>query len=97
MAGYNPRVIDEQTDALFLEANGQLEMLGNLRYNVGARYFETDQSFGSSGLYQHRHTPIGAMRSYVDENANYDKVLPSFNIASELGHGLVLRIALRRP
>ena len=29
--------------ASYLEANGQLEILGNLRYNVGARYIKTDQ------------------------------------------------------
>ena len=33
------------------------------------------------------------MRTYVEDAADYDKVLPSFNVASELGHGLVLRAA----
>lgn len=90
VAGYNPRVIDEETNAFFLEANGQLEMLGNLRYNVGARFIQTDQFLSG---FINRNTPDGVVRSYVDETADYDKVLPSLNIASELGHGFVLRVA----
>jgi TonB-dependent receptor len=90
VAGYSPKIIDEQTDAIFLELNGKLEILGNLRYNVGARYFETDQFLSG---YINVNTPAGTVRSYVEETGTYDKVLPSFNIASELGHGLVLRAA----
>ena len=90
VAGYNPRVLDEVTDGIFLEANGQLGILGNLRYNVGARYFKTDQFVSG---YISANTPSGAQRTYVDDSTDYDKVLPSFNIASELGHGLVLRAA----
>ena len=90
VAGYNPRVLDEETDAFYLEANGQLEILGNLRYNVGARYIQTDQFVSG---YISANTPAGAVRTYVADTADYDKVLPSFNVASELGHGLVLRAA----
>ena len=90
VAGYNPRILDEQTDGLFLEANGQLEILGNLRYNIGARYFQTDQFVSG---YISANTPEGPRRTYVDDAADYDKVLPSFNIASDLGHGFVLRAA----
>ena len=43
VAGYTPSTINENTDGIFLEANGQFEVLGNLRYNVGARYIKTDQ------------------------------------------------------
>ena len=90
VAGYNPRVLDEETDAFYLEANGQLEILGNLRYNLGARYIKTDQFVSG---YISANTPAGAVRTYVEDAADYDKVLPSFNVASELGHGLVLRAA----
>jgi len=90
VANYSPRVIDEQTDAFFLEANGQLEILGDLRYNIGARYIQTDQFVSG---YISANTPDGARRTYVYDSADYDKVLPSFNIASDLGHGLVLRAA----
>ena len=93
VAGYTPRVLDEDTDAFFLEVNGQLEILGNLRYNVGARYVETDQFVSG---YIAANTPAGSMRQYVSDSATYDKVLPSFNVASELGHGLVLRAAASR-
>jgi len=98
VAGYAPKVIDEQTDAIFLEANGQLEILGNLRYNVGARYFKTDQFVsGWITVPNSDNAPPPAVqythREYVPNHADYDKVLPSFNIASDLGHGLVLRVA----
>jgi TonB-dependent receptor len=76
--------IDEETTGLFVEANGELEMLGNLRYNVGVRRIETDQFLSG-----YRVTG-GALSEY---EKNYDKLLPSFNIASDLGHGLVLRAA----
>ncbi|MEO8016800.1 MAG: TonB-dependent receptor [Pseudomonadota bacterium] len=84
VANYNPRVIDEQTDALFVEANGQLEMLGKLRYNVGVRRIDTDQFLSGYVV------TGGALQQF---EKSYDKLLPSFNVASELGHGLLLRAA----
>ena len=93
VAGYNPRVIDEQTDGIWLEANGQLETLGKLRYNVGARYIQTDQFISG---YISANTPSGAQRTYLEDATDYDKVLPSLNIASELGKGFVLRGAASR-
>jgi TonB-dependent receptor len=101
VAGYNPRIIDEETDAVFLEANGQLEILGNLRYNIGARYIKTDQfSSGYITIPNSNNAPPPAIqfthREYVAATSDYDKVLPSFNIASELGKGFVLRAAASR-
>ena len=93
VAGYNPRVLDEVTDGFYLEANGQLESLGKLRYNVGARYVTTDQFISG---YISANTPSGSVRQYLADTSDYDKVLPSFNVASELGHGLVLRAAASR-
>jgi TonB-dependent receptor len=90
VAGYNPRTLTENTDGIYLEANGQLGILGNLRYNVGGRYIKTDQFVSG---YISANTPAGSVRTYVDDSADYDKVLPSMNLASELGHGLVLRLA----
>ena len=75
--------------AFFLEANGQLEILGNLRYNVGVRHIETDQFVSG---YRHREHAGG--RACVRSQrrlATTTRYLPSFNVASELGHGLVLR------
>ena len=40
VAGYSPRILDEETMGYFVEANGALETLGNLRYNVGVRYVD---------------------------------------------------------
>jgi TonB-dependent receptor len=90
VAGYNPRVLDETTDAFYLEANGQFEVLGNLRYNVGVRHIETDQIVTG---FVNVNTPTGAVRQEQRSSANYDKNLPSFNLASDLGHGVVLRLA----
>ena len=85
VASYNPRVIDEQTTGAFVEANGELEILGNLRYNVGVRRIDTDQFL--SGY------RVTGRRAERISSKSYDKLLPSFNIASDLGHGLVLRAA----
>ncbi len=93
VAGYNPRVLDEITDAFYLEANGQIEALGKLRYNVGARYIKTDQFISG---YINANTPTGSQRQYLEDISDYDKVLPSFNIASELGKGFLLRAAASR-
>jgi TonB-dependent receptor len=90
VAGYNPRVLDEQTDALYLEANGKLEMLGNLRYNIGVRRIETDQFVSG---YVNVNTPTGVVRQLQTNAISYDKYLPSFNIASDLPNNFVLRAA----
>jgi TonB-dependent receptor len=90
VAGYNPRVLDEQTDALYLEANGEFAVLGKLRYNVGVRRIETDQFVSG---YVNVNTPSGVVRQLQTSTSNYDKYLPSFNVASDLGHGIVLRAA----
>jgi len=84
VASYNPRVIDEQTTSAFVEANGELEILGNLRYNIGVRRIDTDQFLSGYRV-------TGGALSEFDKS--YDKLLPSLNIASDLGHGLVLRPA----
>jgi len=76
-------------------------MLGKLRYNVGARYIQTDQ-FVSGYITKPNsdNAPPPAIqfthRELITADADYDKVLPSFNIASDLGHGLVLRAAAAR-
>ena len=98
VAGYTPRTIDEQTDGIYLEANGQLEMLGKLRYNVGARYIKTDQFVSGVITVPNANNPPPPAIQYthrelITATSDYDKVLPSFNIASDLGHGLVLRAA----
>ncbi|HEV7608589.1 MAG TPA: TonB-dependent receptor, partial [Steroidobacteraceae bacterium] len=93
VASYNPRVLDEDTDAMFVQANGQFEALGKLRYNVGVRRIETDQFVSG---YVNVNTPTGVVRTLQTSAANYDKYLPSFNVASELGHGFLVRAAASR-
>lgn len=93
VAGYNPRVLDETTDAVFVEANGQLEVLGNLRYNVGVRHVRTDQIVTGYVNSNDVNLPPRIEQRF---DTDYDEYLPSFNVASELGHGLVLRAAASR-
>lgn len=88
--GYSPRTLDEQTDAQYVEANGQLEMLGRLRYNVGVRRIDTAQFVSG---YVNVNTPTGQVRQLQSNDIDYSKYLPSLNVASDLGHGLVLRAA----
>ena len=83
---------------MFLEANGQLEILGNLRYNVGARYIKTDQFVsGCITVPNADNAPPPACSTRIvsssTDDTDYDKVLPSFNVASDLGQGL--RVACR--
>ncbi|HKE93295.1 MAG TPA: TonB-dependent receptor, partial [Povalibacter sp.] len=87
VANYNPRIVDEETTGVFLEANGQLESLGKLRYNVGVRRIETDQFVSG-------HPTINSPLQVG--NKTYDEYLPSFNIASDLTDGVVLRAAASR-
>jgi TonB-dependent receptor len=90
VAGYNPRTLDEDTSGIFVEANGEFEVLEGLRYNAGIRHIETDQMV--SGFVT-VNTPTGAVRQLQINNVNYDKNLPSTNLALEFGHGIVGRAA----
>jgi TonB-dependent receptor len=82
LAGWRPRILDEKMDGAYVEANGQLSILGNLRYNVGVRYVKTSQTV--RGL-------VSRQMQVVD--SEYNKVLPSFNLSSDLGYGFVARAA----
>jgi TonB-dependent receptor len=90
VAGYNPRVIDEDTKGAYLEANGKFDVLGGLRYDIGVRHIETDQIVTG---YVTVNTPSGAVRQRQVNTTNYDKNLPASNLAFDLGHGLVARAA----
>jgi TonB-dependent receptor len=93
VANYTPRVIDEVTDGVFLEANGQFEVLGNLRYNAGVRYIKTDEFVSG---YVNTNDTTRDPRELREFSKDYEEYLPSFNVASDLGHGLVLRVAASR-
>ena len=46
--GVNPGFFQEKVTSLFAEVNGETQLLGNnLRYNAGARYATTTQTFAS--------------------------------------------------
>lgn len=91
-ASYTPRVIDEDTLGTFLEFNGQLEILGNLRYNAGVRRVDTDQVV--TGYVTN--AQAGNIRELQRAEADYHKYLPSFNVSSNLNDSLVLRVAASR-
>jgi TonB-dependent receptor len=90
VAGYTPRILDEQTTALYLEVNGALEAWHNLKYNVGVRRIDTDQQV--AGMIT-TNVPTAGVREMLYANSSYSKYLPSFNLASEVTDGLVLRLA----
>jgi hypothetical protein len=86
---YNPRVLDEETTASSSKPTASSRSSASCAYNVGARYFKTDQC-------RLGNTPSSAP-ALQTTTTDYDKILPSFNIASELGHGLVCVPRRRRP
>jgi len=88
VAGYNPRTLDEDTSGIYLEANGEFDVLEGLRYNLGVRHIETDQMV--SGFVT-VNTPMGAVRQLQVNTATYDKDLPASNFALEFAHGIVAR------
>jgi TonB-dependent receptor len=88
-AGYTPRVIEEDTAGLFVEFNGQLETLGELRYNAGVRRIQTDQIV--TGYVTN--AQAGNIRELQRAEADYTEYLPSFNVSSNLNDSLVLRVA----
>ncbi len=96
-ANYTPRTIEEETMGTWLEFNGQLERLGNLRYNVGVRRIDTDQTV--TGYVTNAQN--GNRRELQRADADYTEYLPSFNLSSELNDKVVLRFAgsrtLTRP
>ena len=90
VAGFNPRVIDEDTTGMYLEANGKFDVLEGLRYNLGVRHIQTDQIVTG---YVTVNTPTGAVRQQQNNSADYSKNLPATNFALDFGHGLVARAA----
>jgi TonB-dependent receptor len=88
-AGYTPRVIEEDTLGSFVEFNGQLETLGELRYNAGVRRIQTDQIV--TGYVTN--AQAGNIRELQRAESDYTEYLPSFNVSSNLNDSLVLRVA----
>ena len=88
-------MIDEETDALLPGSQRPARDPGQpaLQHR---RALHRDRSvrLGLSSRCRTYAAPAPMRHAYVDPDAtDYDKVLPSFNVASDLGHGLVLRAA----
>jgi TonB-dependent receptor len=93
VAAWTPRILTEETMGMFLEVNGVFENFANLRYNAGVRRVDTEQ--GVAGIVT-VNTPSGAVRQLQRNSAEYQKNLPSFNVAFDVTEGLVARIAAAR-
>jgi TonB-dependent receptor len=95
LASWTPRYLTEETLGTYLDVNGSTEILGDLRYNVGVRYVNTEQSVAGIVTVPNLATPAPAdtVRELQRNNTEYHKYLPSFNVASNLREDLVLRVA----
>jgi TonB-dependent receptor len=99
LAAWSPRYLTEETMGVYLEANGSTESWGNLRYNVGVRFVDTDQSVaGIVNVVTAAPTPANPLatatvRTLQRSDSEYHKYLPSFNVASDLTEDLILRFA----
>ena len=88
-------LIDEQNLGAYVEANGEAEVWNRpLRINAGVRYVSTDQT--TSGPVQ-----TGTTRVWRTLQSDYDKMLPSMNLAWDAAENVVLRMSgsrtLTRP
>lgn len=104
--GANQGFVQEKTIGVYAEANGAQDIGGNtLRYNVGLRWVQTDQTIAGlvsipnplngGGL------PDGARYPNLQDfdvatTNKYDNWLPSGNFAYDFSESLVLRLALSR-
>jgi TonB-dependent receptor len=100
--------IEETVTAAFLQLNGDVEVGSNrLRYNVGARYVETDQSVTSRITGPDPRNPAPATAAddgsrYPDvvtistRDTTYDNVLPSANLAWNVTENAIVRAGVSR-
>ena len=93
LAGWTPRNLTEETDRPFPGSEWPAR-------DARQPALQRRRALHRHGSERRRHRqrpnthPTGVrQRSYVRRNTRLHKVLPSFNMASELGQGLVLRIA----
>jgi TonB-dependent receptor len=95
LAGWQPRYLTEESLGAYVEANGQIEAWGNLRYNAGIRYVNTEQSVAGNVTVPNLATPnqTDTIAEFQRNNSEYHKYLPSFNLASNLNEKTVLRFA----
>jgi TonB-dependent receptor len=100
--GASTAQLDESTKGAYVEFNTTTEVVGHeMRFNIGARYIETDQNIAGPVVIPAQ-PAIGAtpavpqQRFYVDNPTNYNFLLPSFNTAFKVTDDVVLRFAASR-
>ncbi len=104
--GVNPGYFQEKVTSLFAEVNGETQLLGNnLRYNAGARYATTTQTFASlSAPADPRNAALnladgGRYPAPVVESlttTTYGNFLPSGSLAYNLRPDLLARASLSK-
>ncbi|MET0982997.1 MAG: TonB-dependent receptor [Telluria sp.] len=106
--GYGPGTsggyIREKVTAGYVETNGRTQLFGGtLRYNLGVRYAETDQTIGTTvRMTDPRNNPVSATDNggrYEDvltweyESTKYHNVLPSLTAAYNIRPDLIARLS----
>jgi TonB-dependent receptor len=85
---FNPRRIDEETMAAYVQVDGQVELWSkNVRYNAGVRGLNTSQDV--SGVVNDPTLGRGVQRF----DNEYTKYLPSINVAVDMFEDWVFRLA----
>lgn len=99
----NGGYLREKVGGFYVETNGRIPVFGHtLRYNVGVRYAQTEQTIGAplsvadprnaaeglrnGGLYPN-------IQTWVYEKTKYSNTLPSFNLSYNLAKDLIARVS----
>jgi TonB-dependent receptor len=96
--------IDEQATGLFAQLNGSLDIGDNsLRYNVGVRYVQTDQSVisrltvpDSGNAARPDGSKVPDAVNHVENKTDYENWLPAANVAWNLTDNAIVRAGLSR-
>ncbi|HEU6454896.1 MAG TPA: TonB-dependent receptor [Roseateles sp.] len=102
--GVNPGFFQEKVTSIFTEVNGEASVLGNnLRYNAGARYATTEQTFASlstpadprnTTLLDGGRYPTPVVESYT--TTTYSNFLPSASLAYNLRRDVLARASMSK-
>lgn len=96
--------ISEEATGLFAQLNGSLEIGDNrLRYNVGVRYVQTDQSVisrvtvpDSANASRPEGAKVPDAANHVEVKTDYENWLPAANLAWNLTDNAIVRAGLSR-
>ncbi len=102
--GVNPGFFQERVTSIFTEVNGEATVFGNnLRYNAGARYATTEQTFASlstpadprnATLLDGGRYPTPVVESYT--TTTYSNFLPSASLAYNLRRDVLARASMSK-